>query len=78
MIEALLEIIGTLLRLFAYRLLGTLLEKIFYWPGWLLLRLLTLGRYRPAQTTRHDRFAVALFAITMGVLFWLLYSDVWR
>ncbi len=75
MIEAVFEALGTLLRAFAYNRLGTLIEKLFYWPGWLLLRLITWGRYPPPRTRPHNRFAVALFAITMGVLFWAVYSE---
>ena len=50
------------LRLLLYELLGKLIEKLFYWPGWALLRLITLGRYPPANGVPHNRFAVALFA----------------
>lgn len=75
MIEALLEGLGVLLRWLAYQVLGTPIEKLFYWPGWLLLRLITWGRYPPPGTRAHNRFAVALFAITMGVVFWAVFSE---
>ncbi|MDO8064993.1 hypothetical protein [Janthinobacterium sp. SUN206] len=54
-----------------YNLLGTVIEKLFYWPGWAILRLLTLGHYPPARALPHNRFAVALFAavvIASGLL----------
>ena len=47
------------------------MEKLFYWPGWAMLRLLTLGHYPPARGLPHNRFAVALFAaavIASGLL----------
>ncbi len=50
------------------RVLGGLLEAIFYWPGWLLLQILTLGSYPPSQTIKHNRFAVALFAVVFLAL----------
>jgi hypothetical protein len=34
---------------------------IFYWPGWLLLRVLTLGRYPPAGKAPHNRIFVGTF-----------------
>jgi len=33
---------------------------IFYWPGWLILRLFTLGRYPPASSQPHNRELVAM------------------
>ena len=35
---------------------------IFYWPGWLILRVLTLGHYPPSQEVRHNREFVAMVA----------------
>jgi len=52
-----------LIEYVVYRVLGGVVEFLFYWPGWLLLKLLTFGRYPPKQTVAHNRFAVALFAI---------------
>lgn len=34
---------------------------IFYWPGWLFLSVLTLGRYPPPKATPHNREFVGLF-----------------
>lgn len=36
---------------------------IFYWPGWLILRLLTLGSYPPPQSQPHNREFVAMVAL---------------
>lgn len=46
-------------------LLEVLFGIIFYWPGWLLLRLITLGRYPPKQSEPHNRYAVASFAMAV-------------
>lgn len=34
---------------------------IFYWPGWLLLRIITVGRYPPPIGKPHDQMAVGSF-----------------
>ena len=54
-----------LIEYVVYRVLGGVVETLFYWPGWLLLKLLTIGRYPPKQAVAHNRFAVALFAIVV-------------
>ena len=41
-----------IVRLLLYGVLGTVIEKLFYWPGWAMLRLLTLGHYPPAGECR--------------------------
>ena len=51
-----------MLRFLLYNILGTLIEKLFYWPGWALLRIITVGHYPPARGVPHNRFAVALLA----------------
>lgn len=33
--------------------------RLFYWPGWLILRVLTLGGYPPVQSKPHNRYLVA-------------------
>lgn len=43
------------------------LTKVFYWPGWLLLRMLTLGRYPPKQGTPHNEDWVALVGL-LGII----------
>jgi len=52
-----------LIDLFFYRLVGAVIQALFYWPGWLLLRILTVGRYPPKQGVEHNRFAIAVFAM---------------
>lgn len=64
-----------IVRLLMYGVLGTVIEKLFYWPGWAMLRLVTLGRYPPAKGRPHNRFAVALLAaivIASGLLMALM------
>jgi hypothetical protein len=33
--------------------------RLFYWPGWLILRVLTFGKYPPSQSVEHNRYFVA-------------------
>lgn len=63
-----------LFELLVYRVIGGILQAIFYWPGWLLLKILTLGNYPPKQTVEHHRFGVALFAIVVLTLLFALLS----
>jgi hypothetical protein len=74
MLDWIIDAIGLIIRAFVYRLFETLLEKIFYWPGWLLLRLITYGRYPPRGAVKHNRFAVGLFAFTLTASAPLLYA----
>ena len=53
-----------LLYFFAEILLGI----IFYWPGWLMLRILTLGHYPPNQAVQHNRGGVTFFAIVVLIV----------
>lgn len=39
------------------------LVGIFYWPGWIILRLLTAGRYPPAKGEPHSEELVAAFGV---------------
>jgi hypothetical protein len=41
------------------------LIAIFYWPGRIILRLLTKGRYPPAGKEDHDVELVALIALAI-------------
>ena len=47
-----------------------LLVGIFYWPGWLILRALTLGRYPPKRGVEHNVHFVAVvgLAAMIGVV----------
>ncbi|GAA5178313.1 hypothetical protein GCM10025771_17360 [Niveibacterium umoris] len=54
-----------------------LLAVLFYWPGWLVLRIVTIGRYPPARNQPHDPVFVAviglcavLAAVTVWFHFW--------
>ncbi len=33
--------------------------RICYWPGWFILRVLTLGKYPPPKSMPHNRYFVA-------------------
>ena len=59
---ALLEAIGDVF-------IDMLLVKVFYWPGWAVLRCITVGRYPPeVPETKHNKEFVAL----IGLLAFLL------
>ncbi|MBB4014942.1 hypothetical protein [Niveibacterium umoris] len=54
-------------------LVEVLLTVVFYWPGWLVLRLVTVGRYPPRLEQPHNvvfvstiGFAALLAALTIG------------
>lgn len=61
--EALARFVGSFL-------VETVMLGIFYWPGWLLLRVVTLGRYPPRPDEPHNREFVA--AVAVAALFALL------
>jgi hypothetical protein len=63
MLDLIIDGMGWIVRMVFYQLLSTLFEKMFYWPGWLLLRLITCGRYPLTGAVSHNRFAVALFFV---------------
>jgi hypothetical protein len=44
-------------------LLERVLVLVFYWPGWLLLRIVTLGQYPPARTSPHNEEFVAIVGL---------------
>jgi hypothetical protein len=63
-----------MLDFLAYLFGELLLTGVFYWPGWLVLRLLSLGRYPPPQG-KHDRQLVAGCGLaTMIVTLGFIYS----
>lgn len=71
MFDWIFDAIVWVVRLLVYNVVGTVIEKLFYWPGWAMLRLLTLGHYPPARGLPHHHFAFALFAaivIASGLL----------
>jgi hypothetical protein len=65
MLDAIFESIG---RFIAHYVFGTIFEAIFYWPGWLILRLITVGRYPPVQVEKHNRTGVAWFGFVAIVI----------
>lgn len=40
---------------------------VFYWPGWVILRVFTLGRYPPPQSSPHNREFVAMVAFAVFI-----------
>jgi hypothetical protein len=46
-------------------IVDVLLVGIFYWPGWLLLRVVTLGRYPPPRPQPHNETFVASVALAL-------------
>ena len=59
-LDTLIEVAGRVVGQFVVEVL---LVGIFYWPGWLVCRALTFGRYPPSQSTPHNREFVALVAL---------------
>jgi hypothetical protein len=49
-------------RAIARFVVEVLFVSVFYWPGWVMLRVLTLGRYPPPQAYPHNREFVAIVA----------------
>lgn len=53
---------------FLLNVLGAIFQLLFHWPGWLALRVITLGRYPPPRRVPYNRAAVAMFGFTVLVL----------
>ncbi|MDO9420885.1 MAG: hypothetical protein Q7T66_09505 [Herminiimonas sp.] len=68
-IEALAEIV---IRAVGYFILEIVIVKIFYWPGWLILRVITLGRYPPAYEQSHHREFVGILGLAAILISFLL------
>lgn len=49
---------------------------IFYWPGWLILRVITVGRYPPQQSQPHSREFVAMVAFVVFLVCITVYFSV--
>jgi hypothetical protein len=64
-LDTLLEALG---RLIVQYVFGTIFQAIFYWPGWVMLRLITIGSYPPAQIENHNRTGIAWFGFTVIVM----------
>jgi len=54
-----------IVRAIAQFVVEVLFVGVFYWPGWFVLRSLTLGRYPPPQSQPHSREFVAIVAFTV-------------
>jgi len=55
-------------------ILAPLFAAIFYWPGWLVLRVITIGRYPPAKGIEHNTgfvitFGMGLFVVMLGLIY---------
>ena len=59
---ALLDLVWITLREVVRFLISYVVERVFYWPGWLILRVLTFGRYPPLPGSPHNETFVALVA----------------
>ena len=70
--DAIAEIVARTISQF---IVEVVLVGIFYWPGWLVLRAVTIGRYPPSQTIPHNRefvasVAVAILIAGVTIYFW--------
>jgi hypothetical protein len=54
---------GEMLETILGILLEVVLVGVFYWPGWLVLRLVTAGRYPLSNGGRHDKVFVAAIGL---------------
>ena len=45
-------------------------SKVFYWPGWVLLRGISFGNYPPIEGSPHNREFVAAIGLfsTLGII----------
>jgi hypothetical protein len=55
-------------------ILGAVVTAIFYWPGWLVLKILTVGRYPPPKGLEHNTgfvitFGMGVFIVTLGLIY---------
>ena len=49
-------------------ILEVVIVGVFYWPGWLILRAVTLGRYPPSRGTPHNETFVAGVAFAIFIV----------
>jgi len=61
-LDAIAEVV---VRAVGWLIVDVILTNIFYWPGWLFLKVLTLGRYPPSSSTPHKREFVAIFGFAV-------------
>lgn len=60
-LDAIVEVVARAIGEF---IADVVLVGIFYWPGWLFLRILTFGRYPPPQSQPHNREFVGAFGLS--------------
>jgi len=48
---------------------------LFYWPGWLTARVVTLGRYPPRRPDEHNRALVSAIGAAALVLLGMLITS---
>jgi hypothetical protein len=51
------------LRTVGQFVLEVVIVGVFYWPGWIILRVVTLGRYPPERSEPHNRKFVAAVGV---------------
>ncbi len=56
-----------LLRTVGDFVLEVLLIGVFYWPGWLILRVLTLGKYPPPRPRPHNQYFVSCISLILAL-----------
>jgi len=55
--------LGVIIEAAGRAILELVLVGIFYWPGWLILRVVTLGRYPPSRGTQRNQMFVAVIGL---------------
>ncbi len=63
MVELIIEAGAWIGRVLSHLLAEFVIQVIFYWPGWLFLRLVTFGRYPPRRPIGHDFMWVAAVGV---------------
>jgi hypothetical protein len=61
-LDAIVEVVA---RIAGQVFIDVVLVGVFYWPGWLILRMVTLGRYPPPKGQPHNREFVAVVALAV-------------
>jgi hypothetical protein len=68
-LDAIVEAIGNVIIDYVF-------HRVFYWSGWVVLKVITFGRYPPPQSQSHNRdFVAVFFLILLGIgatIFWYL------
>ena len=63
----------TVAEFVAYVFMNLVLVGIFYWPGWLILRIATLGHYPPPADRDHSKEFVAGVALVVFIVALTIY-----